>query len=206
MFEKLKLFIIENDRINREHYYQYHPSGRNKCENTEKHFIAVSAGELAFKLQAVIKGEINIDKVLSEIPSKIGEDLKDILKLRKEIREQFLMAVTDEIATQRETMEKSFASEQVNELLKMGYSKYRARQILNAAGSQYCIEAANWAKKLLEESKDIDLITVIVRGLNITQLGKERIEALLKKLGLPIPSVSTAEELRKLIAGVKEAL
>jgi len=208
MFEKLKLFITENHRINREHYYQYHhhPAGRNNCKNTEKHFTAVSAGELAFKMQAIIKGDINIDKIFNELPSEIGEDLKDVSNLRQETREEFLKAVTDEIVIQEKAIAEAFASEQLKKLIEMGYSKYKARQILNAAGPHYCVEVAVWVKQLLDSSKDADLVTVVLRGLDKAPFGKNRIETLLQKLGLPVPSVSTTEELRKFLLCAKEAL
>ncbi len=206
MFEKLKLFITENDRISREHNYQYHPAGRNKCENAEKHFTALSAGELTFKIQAVIRGEIEIDKILGELPSKIGEDLKDISKLRKETREEFLKAVVDEITVQEKFIAEAIIHEQFLKLLEMGYSKYKARQIVNAIGPLYCVEVAIWVKQLLDKSKDADFVTVVVRGLDKAPFGRNRIETLLQKLGLPIPSVFTTEELRKFITGAKEIL
>lgn len=179
MFENLKSLIIENNQTNREFWY---------------------------KIQAIIRGEIGIDKIADDLPLEMREDLEDIIRLRNETREDFLKTVADEIAIQEDAKAKVFAAEQINKLLKMGYSKYRAQKILNIVGPQYCIEVAIWVKQLLNKSEDIDFITVIIRGLDKAPFGRNRIEALLRKLELPVPYVSTTEELRKFLAGAKEAL
>lgn len=103
---------------------------------------------------------------------------------------------------------KQFARDQIAYLVGLGFSSRRAYRIMKAAGPGQVRLAVDWAYGALERvGGNTDALDMVLCGLRGTNgFGKDRTEAALKALGLPVPYAATARTFFGVLAGAKEAL
>ncbi len=102
---------------------------------------------------------------------------------------------------------KAFAREQAEELMRMGFSKTAAYNILKVAGPGKCVEAALWAQYALEKIPSVDLWDCILCGVGGTyRFGKERMEKAIAATGVCPPLAANSRGFFAILAGAHVAM
>lgn len=108
----------------------------------------------------------------------------------------------DEVASQ-----KQFARDQIDKIVKIGFSRKTAVAIMKAAGPGKCVAAAKWAIYAVETLGDVDLLDCVLCGAGGTHgFGWGRMESVIDSLGLEPPEASSSTAFFKVLNGAHVAI
>ncbi len=102
--------------------------------------------------------------------------------------------------------QKKFASDQIDKIVEMGYSKKTAVSIMKSAGPGNCVAAAKWAD-YASQSISVDLLDCVLKGAQGTNgFGWDRMKGVIQALGIQVPSTYTSTEFFQLLKGAHIAV